>query len=340
VKNATILIAVIVLAAPVLGHHSDAGIDMNSSIILEGTVTEFHFRNPHAYFLMEASDEDGELAEWSLQMGSALGLSRRGWSRDTLVVGDRVRVEAHPAVGGRPYGIVQGVETPREIIAAAGIYQPDQTASATSLEGTWLSRASEQVAYPGGIDGFFLAQLELSEKGQAARDAYDPLSPENPEAQCIGRPSPGMIVSSTRYPVQIQFNEADDTVIIRSQYWDEVRTVYMDGREHPNASVRFLPGHSIGHWEEDTLVVDTTNFLDHRSPYQIGVPSGGQKHVVERYRLIEDGARIAVEFMLEDPEYLVGQMTHSRELVYSPHVQMAPFNCDPEATRRFLAPIN
>ena len=337
-KYATILIALTIPVAPVLSHHSDAGIDMNASVVLEGTVTEFHFRNPHAYFLMEATDEDGELAEWSLQMGSALGLSRRGWSRDTLVPGDRVSVTARPAIGGRPYGIVQEVETPREIIAASGIYEPDVTAQAESLEGTWLSKASEQVAYPGGIDGFFLYQLELSEKGQAARDAYDPLSPENPEAQCIGRPSPGMIVSSTRYPIRIEFSEADDTIVIRSQYWDEVRTVYMDGRSHPDSSVRFLPGHSIGHWEGDTLVVDTTNFLDHRSPYQIGVPSGGQKHVVERYRLIEDGARIAVDFMLEDPEYLIGQMTHSRELVYSPHVEMEPFNCDPEATRRFLAP--
>ncbi len=337
-KYATILMAAVVPTAPALGHHSDAGIDMNSSVVLEGTVTEFHFRNPHAYFLIEVPNTNGEVAEWSLQMGSALGLSRRGWSRDTLAAGDRVSVEAHPAIGGRPYGIVQAVETPRETIAAAGIYEPDPTARATSLEGIWLSRASEQVAYPGGIDGFFLAQLELSEKGQAARDAYDPLSPENPEAQCIGRPSPGMIVSSTRYPLQIQLNEANGTVVIRSQYWDEVRTVYMDGREHPDASVRFLPGHSVGHWEGDTLVVDTTNFLDHRSPYQIGVPSGGQKHVVERYRLIQDGARIAVEFMLEDPEYLVGQMKHSRELVYSPHVQMEPFDCDPEATRRFLAP--
>ena len=55
-KYVTILIAAIVPATPVLGHHSDAGIDMNSNIILEGTVTEFYFRNPHAYFLVEAPD--------------------------------------------------------------------------------------------------------------------------------------------------------------------------------------------------------------------------------------------------------------------------------------------
>ena len=41
----------------------------------------------------------------------------------------------------------------------------------------------------------------------------------------------------------------------------------------------------------DVLVVDTRNFAFHRSPYQMGVPSGNQKHVVERYQLIEDGAQ-------------------------------------------------
>ena len=75
----------------------------------------------------------------------------------------------------------------------------------------------------------------------------------------------------------------DDIIYIRSEYFDEERTVYMDGRSHPDSSQRFDRGHSIGRWEGDTLVVDTANFADHRSPYQIGVPSGAQKHVVERY---------------------------------------------------------
>jgi len=112
--------------------------------------------------------------------------------------------------------------------------------------------------------------------------------------------------------------------------------VYMDGRAHPDSSERFATGHSIGWWEGDTLVVDTANFTDHRSPYQIGVPSGAQKHVVERYRLIEDGARIAVEFVLEDPQYIAEPLTHARELVYSPQMAISQYNCDPEAARRFL----
>ena len=110
----------------------------------------------------------------------------------------------------------------------------------------------------------------------------------------------------------------------------------MDGRGHLEGGERTLTGHSIGRWDGDVLVVDTRNFADHRSPYQIGVPSGAQKHVVERYRLTEDGTRIVVEFMLEYPEFIAEPMTHTRELIYSPHMEMSRFDCDTESTRRFV----
>jgi hypothetical protein len=84
------------------------------------------------------------------------------------------------------------------------------------------------------------------------------------------------------------------------------------------------------------LVVDTRNFADHRSPYQIGVPSGALKHVVERYRLTEDQTRIIVDFTLEDPEFIAEPLTHSRELLYAPAMTIERFDCDPESTQRFL----
>ena len=83
-------------------------------------------------------------------------------------------------------------------------------------------------------------------------------------------------------------------------------------------------------------MVDTANFSDHRSPYQMGVPSGSQKHVVERYRLIGEGTRMAAEFVLEDPEYIVQPLVHARELIYSPQLQVLRFDCDPDVTRQFV----
>ncbi len=335
-RHPAVLFAALVLVSPVWGHHSDAGLDMETTVTIEGTVTGYYFRNPHVYFTVETTDESGEVIEWSMQMGSALVSTRRGWSRDSLAAGDRVTVETHLALDGRPYGIVEHVDKEGGVVSNEPYYEPDVTATATSLEGRWMANSSELVSYPGGFDGFFIANLELTELGRQARESYDPLSAENPESTCIGRPSPAMLVSSNLYPIEIQFNEDAEAIIIRAQYWDEERTVYMDGREHPDVSERTHSGHSIGRWDGDTLVVDTRNFSDHRSPYQIGVPSGAQKHLVERYRLIENGTRIAADFTLEDPEFIASPMSHSRELIYSPHLDWSPFDCDPEATRRFV----
>ncbi len=340
----TIAIA-LVLAPPVFGHHSDAGLDMESLVTFEGTVTEMNWRNPHVYFTVETTDGNGDQVEWALQMGSTLTVGRMGWTRDSLSIGDRVTVGAHPALNGRPYGLLNSIEKeggivlPTSFDRASGeprLAAPEVAASTSTLEGRWMADASKLVSYPGGFDGFFRAQLSFTEKGQGAQAAYDEFSDENPESTCVGRPTPGMIVSTTLYPLEIQIDEEQQTIVIRTEYFDEERTVYMDGRGHPEGGERIVTGHSIGWWDGDVLVVDTRNFADHRSPYQIGVPSGAQKHVVERYRLAEDGTRIVVEFMLEDPEYILRPMTHSRELIYSPQMEMSRFDCDAEATRRFV----
>jgi hypothetical protein len=309
---------------------------MESIVAFEGTVRDFVWRNPHTYVVVEAPGADGEPVAWELQMGPINVLSRRGWRSDTLEVGDTVTVRAHVAVSGRPYGVVESIDKDGglDLVAVAG--QAQASARATTIEGRWMSDRGATMDYPGGFDGFFHALMKPNARGLAAQAAYDPLSDENPEATCIGRPTPAALVSSSLYLMDIDIRDDEQVVVIRSEAFGEVRTVYMDGRPHPDASVRFATGHSIGWWEDDTLVVDTANFEDHRSPYQIGIPSGAQKHVVERYRLANDGTRIDVEFMLEDPEYLAEPMVHRRPLIYSPHLEMFPGECDPAATRRFI----
>ena len=329
--------AILVVAAPLSAHHSDAGIDMESIVAFEGVVTDFVWRNPHVYVLVDRVGDGSEAVAWELQMGPVNVLSRRGWRQDSLQSGEEVSVRAHASLDGRPYGIIESIDKVGGLqLAEAGGTAPTLAPAAT-IEGRWIADRAATMSYPGGFDGFFNALMTLNDAGRAAQAAYDPLSDENPEATCIGRPTPAALVSTSLYLMEIDIREEEQTVVIQSEYFDETRTVYMDGREHPEPGERFASGHSIGWWEGDTLVVDTRNFEDHRSPYQIGVPSGGQKHVVERYRLTEDGARIDLEFVLEDPEYLAEPMVHRRQLNYSPHMEMYPGACDPEATRRFVS---
>jgi len=325
------------MALPVLAHHSDAGVDMEAVVAFEGTVREFTWKNPHVYVVVEV-EQDGEAPiAWELQMSAVTILSRRGWTRETLSPGDHVSVRANPAEDGRRYGILQSVEKEGGLALATAVKIPDVTPSTTTLAGNWLTDRATTKSYPGGYDGLFHALLKLNDKGKAAKAAFSVLSDENPDASCVGRPTPSALVSTTLYLMEIDLTHENEVIVLRGERYNEVRTVYMDGRPHPDPEVRFATGHSIGRWDNDTLVIDTTNFEDHRSPYQIGVPSSGLKHVVERYRLSEDGTHIDAEFTLDDSEYLTEPMVHSRQLIYSPHLEMLHSDCDQESTSRFLA---
>ena len=330
------------LVWPALAHHSNAALQMDTVATLEGMVTEYSFRNPHTYFTVASTGENGEAVEWDVQMGSAIGLQRRGWTADTLSIGDRLMVGLHPARDGRPYGLLVSIERDGSPLATPFGDGPRHaapviTATTTTIEGRWfVDRDSLEDDYPGGLDELMSRDLTPTEAGRAARDAFDQDSEENPELACISKPVPGEIIYTDLFPIEIEFPEGEEIILIRSQHFDRERTVYMDGRGHPDPQERFHEGHSIGHWEGDVLVVDTANFGDHRSPYQNGVPSGPRKHVVERYRLHDDGIRMNVSFILEDPDYIVGRMTHDRDLIYSPHLEMSPFNCDLESARRYL----
>jgi hypothetical protein len=326
-------------------HHSDAGLDMKSFITFEGTITEYTWRNPHVYIGVETENDDGEQIEWALQTSSTMTVTRMGWTRESLSPGEKVTVVAHAAIDGRLYGLIESIEKTDGTLLSSSFFSASgepkleivvSDERATSLEGKWIADGDKLVDYPGGYDGFYRAQLVLTEKAKSAQASLIELSEENPESTCIGRPTPGMILSTVYYPIEIAFQEEQQTVTLHSEYFDDLRTVHMDGRSHPDSSERFTAGHSIGRWDDDVLIVDTRNFADHRSPYQTGVPSGGQKHVVERYQMINDGAGATIEFVLEDPEYIVGSLSHSREMIFAPQMTLSLFDCDVESTGRFV----
>jgi hypothetical protein len=82
----------------VQAHHSIAGAyDTNRQVKLEGTVTEFHFVNPHPYVTMQVNNVDGSAQQWRLEMDNRWELSDVGMHKDTLKAGDRIVVSGNPA---------------------------------------------------------------------------------------------------------------------------------------------------------------------------------------------------------------------------------------------------
>ncbi len=115
--------------------------------------------------------------------------------------------------------------------------------------------------------------------------------------RCIVWPheGPPMLPPSYNDILQI-FQTPDYVVIFQEMSNNNPRIIPMDGRPHLPQTIRLWPGDSRGHWEGETLVVETTNFTD-RTHYQ---GSSEALRVVERFTRV-DADRIHYEFTVEDP---------------------------------------
>ncbi len=314
-----------ILAGPVWAHHSDARYDENSVIGLQGAVTRLVWRNPHITFYIEAENDQGELVEWGVESGSIPIMSRSGWTEDILVPGDEVIVRAHPDKGHRTHVMMISFEKADGSTWAQNEGDFGTTATASSMEGVWKGTAETTSEFVQAFES-----IALTPAGAAARAEFD-YQTHSPIADCIPPPTPGSVIGSTVYLNQIEV--LDDRMIIRSEFFDAVRTVYFDGRAHPENGERTNQGHSIGRREGDVLVVDTTLFADHRDASGDGVPSGAQKHLVERFYLNDDGSRLVVDIELSDPEFLAETLRTTKSLVYVPELEFFTYNCDPEISR-------
>ena len=111
-KIATMLLvsATVWTAAPVVAHHSFAAeFDADSPIEFDGVVTKIEWMNPHTFFYVDVEMEDGSYENWALEMGSPNGLARRGWTRNSLQIGDEVSIVGTRAKDGSTKGNVRSV---------------------------------------------------------------------------------------------------------------------------------------------------------------------------------------------------------------------------------------
>lgn len=344
-------------------HHSNSAYQVDEIITLTGEVTEWRWSNPHTWLYLAVEGDDGEAQEWAVE-GRAPGiLGRAGWNRAVLEPGETVTVHASPAKDGSFVGIIARVtkadgtmlgnrpdfdaETANVVARVgrparqagqvpdfSGVYYPYRpgagdpperglsdepppppTRSAPTSDGSQGRRPGAPKLTPE-----YLAKWEVIAASRTAGSyEYDNI------ANCLPPGMPAMM--GMAYGMEVMQNEQKITFF--SEHQDALRRVYLDGRE-PSEQVLNDPtyaGYSTGHWEGDTLVVETVaitdkSFIDNMSPHS------DQMTVHERIRFVEPGI-LEDQITVHDPIALEEpwQITRTYQKAEYPNDELREFAC-------------
>jgi hypothetical protein len=194
------------------------------------------------------------------------------------------------------------------------------------LTGTWfvdLSKGFADYMFGPPYPKFFapgrealIEQPRAQERGETYRDAI---------GQCY---PPGMPMLMTRVWPHA-FIQLPTAVYVISGFNNSVRTIFLDGREHsdPDLVVPSYNGESVGHWEGDTLVVDTRYFEIDNHYIDLGIPIDDQFVLTERIKLINDGKTMEVEYTLVDPTMWQGDWRSVKRYNRQDHTDINEANC-------------
>ena len=180
------------------------------------------------------------------------------------------------------------------------------------LTGTWAFRGEEE--YRANYGSYeFKPHPEFTERGSKTYAEYLAYARAGrryaePTAECYPAGMPRLM---TRYGA-LMIMQYPTAIFMISRLNNEYRPIWLDGRvREPQASRDpNWNGESIGHWEGDTLVVETTGFTAENHLIQQGVFAGNQLRIVERIKVINDGNTMVTEYIMTDPEHWVGEWRH------------------------------
>ena len=334
------LVGLASLTVPVLAHHSFAPhFDSSKPVSISGTITRYEARNPHSYLHVDAVDENGRTREYVCESHGVTQLTRNGLPPSMFKAGTTVRISGSQSRRSRYMCFFDTVELPDgRRLSVNGQPTPAAPASASAsaaakgrkdIFGVWMLAPipNRSTSGPQPMMQF------LTAAGQKAVAAYDPFK-DDPTFRCdpvgIRR-----VWGAPGTPLQITRDGAN--VVLRHEWMDVRRVVQMNAKEHPKTGPRGSLGHSIGHFEGDTLVVETANFsagVISQYVEQQGQPTKGLLHsaalkTVERIRLDPETGRLVVEIDQTDPEFFTQPFPRGR-LEYVPSsLMLEPFNCSP-----------
>lgn len=174
-----------------------------------------------------------------------------------------------------------------------------------------------------GMDDF--AGLKLSERSLEEVSQYNYQDELKMENTCID-PS---VIFYMQSPFPMEIYHGTDMIVFKMEYFDMVRIIFLDGRDHPPADTPHTKsGHSIGHWQGDTLVVDTTH-ISAGTIMNNGLTHSDNIHMLERFKMSADGNTLWATEVYDDPEVFTGLAARYMAWRSDPGENIFPYECDP-----------
>jgi hypothetical protein len=153
--------------------------------------------------------------------------------------------------------------------------------------------------------------------------AYTALTSNDPNFRCLPPGVPNVYTHA--YPVEVL--QVPGRTILFFEYGHFVRQIFTDGREHVQDANPTWMGDSIGKWEGDTLVVDSTGFNDKTWLDVTGHPHSESLHVTERMRRA-DHDTLLIDITIDDPQAYTAPLKTQRKYILKPSWNIMEYICE------------
>lgn len=329
--NQKIIVTGLLLVLPlsVFSHHSNSEFDQTVDTEFEGTVLQVLWRNPHILIDVATTDAAGVETVWHLEGSAVSAQHRQGVESGLIQEGQQVRIAGWASTRRDKHMLVNHVLLPDSVELLVGNVRESRWSQSSHGSERFMGLAASpdnplDVSL-GEADRLFRVWVratgswyfkgaeayQLTEQAIAAKAVWNEFE-DNPLLNCTPPGMPALMGN----PYPMQFVQLDDTVELRFEEFDVVRTIHL-GEAVDAAQAALTPlGHSVGHWEDNTLVVKTNRI---NWPYfdRVGVPQSDAVEVEERFTAvaIDNQDRLIYELTVSDPATLIEPFTWNGEFV-------------------------
>ncbi len=340
--------------------------DSSRQIKLQGLVTRIDWVNPNAFIFVDVKDATGTITNWAVEVGNPLQLERDGWKRSALQIGDAVTVEGIPARSEARQASAKSVVltrtgkrlfTPTATRRAAGPAAPAPRWPDGQIR---LGPAPGKTGYWGLASTKVLAEnattkVAMSDDGLLVNisdaDKVAPLLPwakalfeyrqrrflrDDPFSRCVPPGGPRQFQMANGFQF-IEQKELGRILVLLGGGDRNWRIIYTDGRPVGSAAeaVPSYYGSSAGHWEKDTLVVESVGYNEKFWLSAAGLPHTEALHLTERFTR-SDLNTLKFEVTVDDPRTYARAWTGSWTIQWVPDQDIQEYFCEDNAESTFI----